>query len=202
MISRLKKFLLRSSTYYFFAAAKYYVANNIVAKLPIEVLRSFYYRRILGVCIGRDTHLSMRLFLTGYHNRCRLTIGDNCVINREVYLDGRTGVRIGSNVNISFQVCLLSLHHDHNDPYFASIGGEVVIDDHVWIGARAVILPGVTVGEGAVIAAGAVVTRSVPPYTVVGGVPAKLIGQRNKDIRYKTKFSPFFDTDVFDESHV
>lgn len=76
-----------------------------------------------------------------------------------------------------------------------------MIEDHAWIGARVIILPGVTVGEGAVVAAGAVVTRSVPPYAVVGGVPAKRIGERNRDLLYRTKFSPFFDTDVFDESH-
>lgn len=199
---RLKQILLRSSAYYFLAAAKYYMANNVVAKLPIEMFRNFYYRRVLGVCIGKDTHMSMRIFMTGYHNRCQVSVGDNCVINRDVYLDGRTGVRIGSNVNISFQTCVISLHHDHNDPCFVSIGGEVVIEDHVWVGARATILPGVTIGEGAVIAAGAVVTRSIPAYTVVGGVPARVIGTRNRDLRYKTKFSPFFDTDVFDESHV
>jgi maltose O-acetyltransferase len=110
-------------------------------------------------------------------------------------------VHIGNNVNVSFQACLLSLHHDHNDPNFSAIGAPVVIQDHAWIGARAMILPGVVVGEGAVVAAGAVVTRSVPDYAVVGGVPARVIGQRNRDLTYVTNFSPFFDTDIFDESH-
>lgn len=198
---KLKRFLLRRSSYYVLAAAKYYIANNWIARFPNERLRNAYYRRVLGISIGSDTHLSMRLFFTGYHSRCQVSIGDNCVINREIYIDGRTGVEIGNNVNVSFQVCLLSLHHDHNAPEFSAIGAPVVIKDHAWIGARATLLPGVTVGEGAVVAAGAVVTRSVPDYTVVGGVPAKVIGERNRNLTYKTKFSPYFDTDIFDESH-
>lgn len=198
---RLKQALLKSSTYYVLAAARYFIANNVIAKMPIESVRKTYYRRIMGLSIGNDTHLSMRIFLAGYHNRCQVTIGNNCVINRDIYLDGRAGVHIGDNVNVSFQACLLSLHHDHNDPGFSAIGAPVIVQDHAWIGARAIILPGVTIGEGAVVAAGAVVTRSVPDYAVVGGVPARVIGQRNRDLTYVTNFSPFFDTDIFDESH-
>lgn len=199
---RLKRCLLGSRSYYMLAALKYYIGNNFIAKIPIEILRNYYYRSVLGLRIGVETHLSMRLFFTGYHSRCLVEIGDNCVLNREIYMDGRAGVYIGNNVNVSFQACLLSLHHDHNAPDFGAVGAPVVIKDHVWIGARAIILPGVTVGEGAVVAAGAVVTRSVPDYAVVGGVPALVIGKRNRDLAYKTCFSPFFDTDIFDESNV
>ena len=199
---RIKRFLLSCRLYYFFAALRYYLGNSLIARIPTEFLRNLYYRRVLGLRVGMQTHLSMRLFFAGYHNRCLVEIGDNCVLNREIYLDGRTGVYIGNNVNVSFQVCLLSLHHDHNNPDFVAVGAPVVIKDHAWIGARAIILPGVTVGEGAVVAAGAVVTRSVPDYAVVGGVPAKVIGERTRNLAYKTCFSPFFDTDVFDESNV
>jgi acetyltransferase-like isoleucine patch superfamily enzyme len=68
--------------------------------------------------------------------------------------------------------------------------------DHAWIGARAIILPGVTVGEGAVVSAGSVVSRDVPPYTIVAGNPAEVIGQRTRDLRYRTRYFPFFDTDI------
>jgi len=196
----LKKILLRSKIYYILSASKYYVANNIVAHVPFEFVRRYYYTKFLGVKFGEETHVSMRQFFTGYHRRSMVSIGSNCVLNREIYLDGRTGIKIGNNVNISFQVCIITLHHDYNSPNFAAKGEPVVIEDHVWIGARAMILPGVVVGEGAVVAAGAIVTKNVAPYTVVGGVPARIIGKRNTDIQYKTSFSPFFDTDVFDES--
>lgn len=195
-----KKVILRSKLYYILAASKYYIANNITAHVPFEFIRRWYYTRILGITIGKETHVSMRQFFTGYHRRSLVSIGSNCVLNREIYLDGRTGIKIGNNVNISFQVCILTLHHDHNSPDFAAIGAPVIIEDHAWIGARSMILPGVIIGEGAVVAAGAVVTKDVAPYTVVGGVPARIIGQRNADIQYKTNFAPFFDTDVFDES--
>lgn len=192
--------LRRLGAYYLVAALRYYLANNVIAYVPWERFRNLYYRRILGLSIGARTHLSMRLFLTGYHNRCHVVVGDNCVINREVYLDGRCGVEIGNNVNISFQCCLLSLGHDIHDPRFPAVGGPVIIKDHAWIGLRATVLPGVTIGEGAVVAAGAVVTESVPDYAVVGGVPARIIGQRGRDIGYMTDFSPYFDTDVYNES--
>ena len=195
-----RKWFEKLKIYFILMAIKYYVANNIIAKLPIEVVRRAYYRNALRIEIGTDTHLSMRLTITGYPAASNVTIGNNCVINREVYLDGRTGISIGNNVNISFQCCLISLHHDHNLPDFPAIGAPVVIHDHAWIGARAIILPGVVIGTGAVVAAGAVVTKNVEAFNVVGGVPARKIGERNRSIEYLTNFSPYFDTDVFDES--
>jgi len=71
-----------------------------------------------------------------------------------------------------------------------------VIHDHVWIGARAIICPGVTIGEGAVVAAGAVVTQDVEPYTIVGGNPARYIKDRTRDLVYRTRYRPLFDTDI------
>jgi len=200
MVKGLKRWLLRRSFFYMLMGLKYYVGNNVIARFPNERVRNAYLRRILGVKIGQDTHVSMRWFVTGYWIGPNISIGNNCVINREIYLDGRVGVVIGNNVNVSFQTCILSLHHDHNDPAFSAIGNVVTIHDHAWIGARATLLPGVTIGEGAVVAAGAVVTRDVAPYEVVGGVPAKKIGERNRDIGYLTKFSPYFDSDIFDET--
>jgi len=200
MVRRFKHWLLRRRFFYMLMGLKYYIGNNVIARFPNERVRRCYLTRVLGATIGKDTHVSMRWFVTGFWRTANIRIGDNCVINREVYLDGRIGVVIGNNVNVSFQTCILSLHHDHNDPAFTAIGNVVTIQDHAWIGARATLLPGVTIGEGAVVAAGAVVVRDVAPYDVVGGVPARKIGERNRDIRYLTKFSPYFDSDIFDET--
>lgn len=196
----LKRWFQRRRFFYVLMGLKYYLGNNFFARFPNEWIRSVYLRKVMRVSLGKDTHVSMRVFITGYPARANIAIGDNCVINRDSYLDGRVGIVIGNNVNISFQTCILSLHHDHNEPTFPAVGGTVTIHDHAWIGARAIILPGVTIGQGAVVAAGAVVNRDVGDYEVVGGVPAKKIGERNRDISYCTKFSPYFDTDVFDES--
>ena len=161
---------------------------EIVGLVPNHGVRLFFYRRVFGVTIGEATNI---------HRNCRfyrttgVSIGEHSVINRDVLLDGRMGLRIGSNVNISEGVAIFTLEHDPNSPEFASRGAEVRIGDRVFVGARALILPGVTVGEGAVVAAGAVVTRDVPPYTIVGGVPARPIGKRTRDLTYELDYRKF-----------
>lgn len=99
---------------------------------------------------------------------------------------------IGNNVSIAGEVRIYTMEHDVDDPNFAETGAPVVIDDYVVIGTRVTILPGVHIGKGAAIATGAVVTKDVEPYTLVGGVPAKFIRNRNKDLHYTLKFSRFF----------
>jgi maltose O-acetyltransferase len=84
------------------------------------------------------------------------------------------------------------LQHDIDSPDFATIGGPVTIEDYVYIGPRTIILPNIRIGRGAVVTAGAVVTKDVPEYAVVGGVPARFIRERSRDLRYKRRFAmPF-----------
>jgi len=90
------------------------------------------------------------------------------------------GVKVGRNVNISDGVVVITAKHDANSPKFEAAYEAIVIEDWAWIATNAIILGGVTVGEGAIVAAGAVVTKDVPPYTIVGGNPAKVIGERKK----------------------
>ena len=77
------------------------------------------------------------------------------------------------------------MEHDPQHPDFDCRGGPVTIGDRAWIGARAIILPNTRIGEGAVVSAGAVVTRDVDPYTIVGGNPARPVGERTRDLRYQ-----------------
>ena len=126
----------------------------------------------------------------------RSRIGENCVINRRCYLDGRAGIEIGNNVGISPESYILSLTHSIQDPEFRTVKGPVSIQDYVWIGVRAIILPGVHLSEGCVVGAGAVVSKSFPPYKVIAGVPAKVIGDRQPTMNYVLSYFPFFDTDV------
>lgn len=122
-----------------------------------------------------------------------ITIGDNSVINTKVLLDGRGGeLKIGRNVDIAREVNIWTLEHDINDENHMTKGGEVIIEDYVWIASRATILPGVKIGRGAVVASGAVVTKDVPTMSIVGGVPAKVIGQRNNQLTYQLNFHPIF----------
>jgi acetyltransferase-like isoleucine patch superfamily enzyme len=84
------------------------------------------------------------------------------------------------------------MEHDPQSGTYTTQGGPVVIEDYAWVSCRVVILPGVTIGRGAVVAAGSVVTKDVAPYTIVGGVPAKKIGDRNRDLTYTLDYHKAF----------
>ena len=78
-----------------------------------------------------------------------------------------------------------TLHHEKNSPQFEAIGKKVVIDDYAWICARAIILPGIKIGKGAIVGAGCVVSKNVDDYEIVAGNPQRIIGYRSKDLSYK-----------------
>lgn len=171
---------------------KFYFTNEFVSRFPSFRFRIWYLKKFHNIPIGNRSSIHMGVFITGDH----IEIGDNVVINRNVYLDGRIGLKIRNNISISPEVYIISMDHDPNDLYFKTRGGEVLINDNVWIGARAIILPGVNIGEGAVIGSGSVVTKNVEPYTIVGGIPAKLIKHRSRDLKYKCEYFPWFNTDI------
>ena len=99
---------------------------------------------------------------------------------------------IGENVSISPGTWLVTGTHDINDPDFAVSFKPIVIGNYVWIGVRATVLGGVTIGDGAIVMAGAMVTRDVPAYAVVGGVPARVVGQRTlRNPQYTLEHHPF-----------
>ena len=119
-----------------------------------------------------------------------LSIDSGSSIGPRVLLDARKGIRIGRNVTIAYEAIIWTLHHDMNSKDFRSVGEPVTIEDYAWICSRSIILPGVTIGRGAVVASGAVVTKDVPEFAVVGGVPAKVIGKREeKELSYEPFYS-------------
>lgn len=115
----------------------------------------------------------------------KVEIGDNVVINSDSKIGGQLGIKIGNGVLIGYNVNLVSQNHEYRNPdvpigkqgYY---GGPIIIGDDVWLGANVVVLPNITIGKGAIVGANAVVTKNVNPYTVVGGVPARLIKNRKK----------------------
>lgn len=162
-----------------------YFTNHVVAHVPSFTFRRLWYQHALGIRFGRHASVFMGVYMW-FHGGPReirrqgVAIGENSRINRACTLDVRSGMTIGDNVSISPEVMFVVGSHDVNDPTFPPMGTEPVsIGDHVFIGSRAMILGGVTVGRGAVIAAGAVVTKNVPPMTIVAGVPAKPVGVRD-----------------------
>lgn len=122
----------------------------------------------------------------------KLHIGENCILGNNGFYDAREGIDIGTNVNIAAEVRIYTREHDIDSPEFAEIGGPVVIGNYVYIGTRVTVLPGTTIGEGAVIASGAVVAKDVEAYTLVGGVPAKFIRYRNRDLQYVLNYAKKF----------
>ncbi|MCA9373485.1 acyltransferase [Candidatus Woesebacteria bacterium] len=154
----------------------------IVGGIPSHYFRRFFYR-LAGMKIGAGSTIHMMARIYDPRN---ITIGEDSIIGEMTTLDGRRqlegskgGIIIGNHVDIASQVMIWSSEHDLHDPNFKPIEEPVVIEDYVFIGPRAIILPGVTIGKGAVVGAGAVVTKSVPSGTIIGGVPAKPIGERD-----------------------
>lgn len=166
--------------------------NSVFSHIPFHFLRRLYLTRVLRIRMGAGATVGMGCFVTGR----LIGIGARTVVNRRCYLDGRGGLRIGANVSISPECYLLSLTHDVHSPGFGAVAKPTVLGDRVWLGARAMVLPGVEMGEGSVAGAGAVVAKSCGPFEIVAGTPAKKIGERNRDLRYELDYSPLFDTDV------
>lgn len=107
-----------------------------------------------------------------------LTMGERVWLDVGVKLYCVDRVALGDNVIISDSAYICTAEHDIGDPHFKLKTAPVTIKDGAWVAAHAIVLPGVTIGKGAVVAAGAVVTRDVPPWTVVAGVPAKVVKNR------------------------
>ncbi len=155
---------------------------HVTGNFPSHHIRRFFYR-MSAMKIGRGSvvHTGAR-----FYDPSGVKIGDDSIIGENVVLDGRETIEIGNHVDIATEVMIYNCQHDINDEHFSPKSAKVTIGDYVFIGPRAIVLPGVTVGTGAVVAAGAVVTADVAPYAVVGGVPAKIIGERRvKNLSYK-----------------
>jgi maltose O-acetyltransferase len=158
---------------------------HCVGMIPLHHVRRFFYR-ICGMRIGKGSavHTGLRLY-----DPQNISIGRDTIIGEYAVLDGRDKLSIGSHVALATGVMIYNSEHNIEAEHFAADDGvtnaPVKIDDYVFVGPRAIILPGVTIGKGAIVAAGAVVTKDVLPFTIVGGVPAKPIGERkNRDPHY------------------
>lgn len=155
---------------------------TVVGYIPIHTIRWLFYV-ISGMKISSQSHIHM---WARFYAPSGISIGEDTIIGDHVFLDGRDKLKIGDHVDIASYVMIYNSEHDVNSEDFHAIYGQVEIGDFCFIGPRVIILPGVKIGKGAVVAAGAVVTEDVADYAVAGGVPAKVIGERNlKDLHYR-----------------
>ena len=178
MVENVKRYLLGYMRY----------ADFQVGLIPSHHIRNFLYRKFWLVDLSEKAIIYWGAEI---RSSVQLHIGEGSIIGDNAILDARRGIFIGRHVNFSSGVHLWTEQHDYKDPYFRCIpdrSGPIKIGDRAWIG------PSVTIGEGAVVAAGAVVTKDVEPYTLVGGVPAKKIGERPRNLCYEFdgKYSPFY----------
>ncbi len=162
---------------------------HLVGLIPSHHLRRLFYR-FGGMRIGWGSTIHMG---ARFYNPWHIRIGRDSIIGEGVVLDGRDELTIGNHVDIASEVMIYNGEHDLNDPNFRGVFSPVKIEDYVFIGPRVIILPGITIKKGAVVGAGAVVTKDVPEFQIVGGVPAKIIGERkNKNPNYKLGRAAWF----------
>ena len=147
---------------------------HLTTWIPLHSVRNFIWS-LAGLKIGRRStlHTGVRVF-----DPRNITVGEGTIVGYASFIDGRDRVKIGSHTDIASEVMIYSQEHDLASVDFTAQGAPVSIGNYVFIGPRAIILPGVTIGDGAVVAAGAVVTKDVEPGMIVGGVPAKVISER------------------------
>lgn len=158
----------------------------------LSILPAFLRAKILGV---RFRGIGRKVFIKDnfrFYNPRLITIGHHVYINHHVEIRAfnDSTITIGNSVMIGPQVRISNGDHgfgDHTLPMYLQpfVSEEIIIEDDVWIGANAIVLKGVKIGQGAIVGAGAVVTKDVAPYSIVGGVPAKLIKKRFTDDKIK-----------------
>lgn len=155
--------------------------NSVVNKLPSRHLRKWFYQ-LLGAKLGKGTFLCRRaevLLPMG------LSMADRVSVGWFAELDARGGISIGYDTNISSHVKLITGSHDVDDPEYTADFRPITVGHHCWLGTGAMVLQGVNIGDGAVVAAGSVVTKDIPPYEIWGGVPARFIRKRPENMEYQ-----------------
>lgn len=165
---------------FYYAFKTEYLINDILPHFPFWTIRRYILKRS-GMKIGNGCFVMKKVY---FQNVFSLKIGNYSHINRGCVIDARGGIVIGDNVSISHNVSIVTGSHDCQSSIFAGSFKPIFIDDYVWIGFGATILQGVHIGKGAVVCAGAVVTKDIKDYEIVGGVPARKIGERNHDLEY------------------
>ncbi len=174
---------------YVFSELIIYICNYWISFFPSRRLRRLWYVLVMKYSIDPDASIFL-----GCVFDCRrgFSIGPNSVINEKCRLDSRGGIIIGANVSISSEVVILTATHDPRSSSFQGVTAPVLVMDYSWIGTRAIILPGVTIGRGAVIGAGSVVAKSVGAGETVVGVPAKVISNGRTEFDYILNYKRLF----------
>ncbi len=170
----IKKILVRFKT---ICLEFWLMVLRFVGFIPLHFVRKFFYI-ISGINMPLDStiHIGANFFKPS-----NISIGHDTIIGDHCFMDGRAPLKIGNHVGIASQVLIYNDEHDINSPNYGNSFGPVEIGDYVFIGPRSIILPNIKIGKGAVVAAGAIVTKDIPDFEIWGGVPAKKISDRKID---------------------
>ncbi len=174
----------------FFFYLRYYLNNHWVGHVPFHGFRMWWYRSIMKIQIGDGTSIQLNACFYGNEIH-QISIGKGTMINPRAVFNASAPITIGERVQIAHAVEFYTADHYPDSEDFAARYSPIRVEDNVWIGSRATILRGVTLGEGCIVGVGAVVTKSVEPYTIVGGVPARVIGKRSPKARNAAMHGPF-----------
>lgn len=187
-----------------------FLATYIISFIPSHYFRLFFYNLIFNIKIDYKSAIHMGTTFYGIKPNIPspiykkinkylkydfsspgLFVNSHSSIGNHCTLDCRGRIYIGANVSIAPKVIILTADHDPNDQRFKYRAKKTTVEDYAWLATGSMLLPGVTIGKGAIVAAGAVVTQNVPPYTIVGGVPAKKVGERSKHLSYTINYKGF-----------
>lgn len=160
--------------------------NVVINKVPSRHFRKWFYK-LLGAKIGKNTVICRRVEILLPKG---LQLSNNVAVGWFAELDARGGIVIDHDTNIASHVKLITGSHDIDDSEYIANFFPIHIGHHCWLGTGAIVLQNVNIGDGAVIAAGAVVTKDVPPFEVWGGIPAKFIRKREKLTSYHIEGAP------------
>ena len=173
------KTMLRQSKHYLV-----FLINLIYYLIPSFYLKNLFLK-IIRIEVNKNSYIHSKVTFYKWGN---LKIGRNTVINSGCRIDNRKLISIGDNVSIAHNTQIYTCGHDINSPYFDISGKDVIIADYVCVFSNCLIMPGVNIGEGAVVYSGSVVTKDVPPYTIVGGNPAIKINTRKTNLLYNINY--------------
>lgn len=162
-------------------------ANRIAGHTPSHALRLAYYRRALGWQIGKRSSIHSGLRIFGGRGRVRIGRRSTMQIDCLIVGAGMADLTIGDDVAIAYRVNLVLGGHNILSPEFEGIVGPITIESRVFIATGATVIHGVTLGEGSVVTAGSVVTKTVPPFTIVRGNPAQVVGKRPRNLNYSAE---------------
>lgn len=165
-----------------------FTVNELFGRIPFVGLRMWLYEMV-GMTFENRSR-SVVMMYADVIDPTGVSIGTGTIIGRHCMLDGRAPLTIGNHVNIGGRSQFFTGTHVVDSPDFAAEFLPVTIEDHVWIAVSAIVLPGVTIGRGAVVAAGSVVTTDLEPMGIYAGVPARKIGERSSTLEYELDYRP------------